>query len=456
MTGLTSWRNGDEEDWYTVFVDAVSRASTAGRAFADHLAELRDHWLRASARPCLIRSVGISFPEALLLLGLVLTTVAGLSGWLHGTVLSASVVSLAAGIVLAWTGTITVRPNAQLLLIAVELALLLTLFADGLMVEAELLREQWQPPVRALALALPLTLCLLALAARLLFRQLSWSEAFLLGAILAPTDPVITSSVVTSERVPETIRHTLNLESGLNDGLALPLVLFFLVLAAPGGHAGREGLHELGEVGAGAILGIGLALLAGRLLGRLPGGGILQRYEGVYSLGLAFAAYGIAESTYGNGLIAAFVAGITLALARHDIPETFVLFNESLSAAFQVITFVLFGALIFATGWHGSEWRVALFIAFALLVARPAAIWIAFGRARLANPEKLFIAWFGPKGVASMLFALLVLASRAPDRNLIFQVAAYLIVASIVAHGLTDTIGARWIEQRVVTEPGSA
>jgi sodium/hydrogen antiporter len=393
--------------------------------------------------------VGIGFPEALLVVGLVLPVVAGLSGWLHGTVLSASVVSLAAGVVLAWSGAITVRPESQLLLIAVELALLLTLFADGMEVEVELLREQWQPPLRALVVALPLTLCLLAVSARLLFTELSWSEAFLLGAVLSPTDPVVTSSVVTSERVPEAVRHTLNLESGLNDGLALPLVLFFLVLAAPGGNAGGEGLHVLGEVGVGAVIGVAVALLGGGLLARLPGGGIRRTYEGVYALGLAFAAYGTAESSYGNGLIAAFVAGIALALARHEIPDTFVRFNENLSAAFQVITFVLFGALIVATGWHGSGWRIALFIVFALLAARPVAIWAAFGTVRLARPEKLFIAWFGPKGVASMLFALLVLASREPNRNLIFQIAAYLIVASIAAHGLTDTIGARWIEQRI-------
>ncbi len=392
--------------------------------------------------------MGIGFPQALLLLGALLSVVAGLSGWLHGTVLSTTVLSLAAGIVLAWTGAISVRPDARLLFLAVELALVLTLFADGLAVEAELLREHWQPPVRALVFAMPLTLCLIAFAGRILFHELSWSEAFLLGAVLSPTDPVITSSVVASTRVPASVRHTLNLESGLNDGLALPFVLFFLVLASPGGNPGRQALHVLGEVGAGALIGIALALAAGWLLKRLPAAGIRHQYEGLYALGIAFAAFGAAEATYGNGLIAAFVAGIALALARHDIPATFVLFNESLSAAFQVITFVLFGALIFATGWHGSSWRVAIFIAFLLLVARPAAIGVAFRKVRLGRPEKLFIGWFGPKGVASMLFALLVAASTEHNRNLIFDIAAYAIVASIAAHGLTDTIGPRWIEGR--------
>jgi sodium/hydrogen antiporter len=393
--------------------------------------------------------VGIGFPDALLLLGLVLAAVAALSGWLHGTVLSASVVSLVAGLCLAWAGVLTVRPSSEILVVAVELALLLTLFADGLTVRAELLREHWQPPARALVLALPLTLCAVALCARVLFPQLDWAEDFLLGAILSPTDPVVTSSVVTSERVPAAVRHALNLESGLNDGLALPIVLFLLVLAGPAGHAAREGLHVLGKVGSGALFGAALAFGAGRLLPHLPGGGMQHRYEGVYALGLAFAAFGAAEAIYGNGLIAAFVAGIVLAVSRSDIPSAFAVFNEGLSAAFQIITFVLFGGLIFSTGWHGSAWRVALFVAFLLLVARPAAVWIAFLNVRLARPEKLFIAWFGPKGVASMLFALLVLASSEAHRSTIFELAAYSVVASIAAHGLTDTLGAHWIERRL-------
>lgn len=357
-------------------------------------------------------------------------------------------ISVAAGMVLAWTGTITVAPDGQLVLFAIELALLLTLFADGLAVERELLARHWQPPVRALVLAMPLTLGLIAVFGRLLFHELSWSEVFLLGAVLTPTDPVVTSSIVTSERVPEAVRHTLNLESGLNDGLALPIVLFMLVLASPGGHAVNEGMHVLGEVGSGAVIGIGLAFLGGWLLQHLPGGGIRHQYEGVYALAIAFVAFGVAESTYGNGLIAAFVAGIALTVARHEIPDAFAAFNESLSAAFQVITFVLFGALIVATGWHSSAWRLPLFIVLVLGVARPLAVWVSFHRVDLPNTEKLFIAWFGPKGVASMLFALLVLASTEPNRGTIFEIGAYTVIASIAAHGLTDTLGTRWIERR--------
>ncbi|HKI92747.1 MAG TPA: cation:proton antiporter [Gaiellaceae bacterium] len=396
--------------------------------------------------------MGIEFPDAVLLIGVLLGTTAALSGWLHGTVLSTSVLSLLAGIVLAATGVISVSPGEELVVVVVELALLLTLFSDGLVAERELLRIHWRPPVRALVVAMPLTLILLALFGELLF-PISWSEAFLLGAVLAPTDPVVTSSVVTSERVPRLIRHTLNLESGLNDGLALPLVLFFLVLASPGGDAAAEAVSLLGEVVAGASIGVALALAAGWLLGHLPGGGIRPHYEGVYALGVALAAFGLAEVTYGNGLIAAFVCGIGFAVARSELPAAFLHFNENVSAAFQVITFVIFGALIVVTGWHGSVWRLVLFIAFALFVARPAAVWVSFAGIDLPRSQRLFVAWFGPKGVASMLFALFVLNSHESHRTLIFDLASFVVISSILAHGLTDTVGARWIESRIA-RPG--
>jgi NhaP-type Na+/H+ or K+/H+ antiporter len=391
----------------------------------------------------------ISFAEALLVLGLLLIVAAALSGWFHGTVLSISVFSVGAGVLLALADVIAVSPESEVILFLVELALILTLFSDGLFVESELLRRHWGPATRALVIAMPMTLALLAAAAKALFPELSWSEAFLLGAVLSPTDPVVTSAVVTSERVPRVVRHTLNVESGLNDGLALPFVLFFLVLAAPGGNPARETGELAGEALVGASLGIALALAAGRLLPHLPGGGITPKYQGAYALGVGFAAFGLADVTYGNGLIAAFVAGIALAATRRDIPATFVEFNESVSAIFQIATFFVFGALIVATGWDRSVLPLLAFIAFALLVARPAAVLLSFVGVALPRPYKIFIAWFGPKGVASMLFALLVLNSTVGDRTLVFDVASFVILASIVAHGLTDTVGARWIERRL-------
>lgn len=394
----------------------------------------------------------IGFGEALLLVGLLLAAAAALSGLMRGTVLSISMLAVTAGVVLAAADVVAVEAGDPAVVHLIELALILTLVSDGLVVERELLRIHWSPPVRALTLAMPVTMLLLAVAAQVLFGELTWAEAFLLAAILSPTDPVVTSTVVTAQRVPGLVRHTLNLESGLNDGLALPFVLFFLVLASPGGDAGSEAAKLLGEAGFGAVIGIVLGLAGARLHRLRLGGGITARYEGIYAVGIGLVAFGLADVTFGNGLIAAFVAGIVLGAAEHEIPETFVAFSENVSAIFQVLTFFVFGALIVATGYDGSIWALAAFIPFALLVARPGAVIAALAGTGLPRPQKLFIAWFGPKGVASMLFALFALDSAVTHASLVFDVAAFVILASIAAHGLTDTLGTRWIERRMGDE----
>ena len=394
----------------------------------------------------------IGFGTALLIAGALLAVGASLSGVMRGTVLSISVLSVTAGIVFALTDVITVDANSETTIILIELALIVTLFSDGLFVERELLLHHWGPAARALVVAMPVTLVLLALFAKLLFSELSWAEAFLLGAVLSPTDPVVTSAVVTAQKVPAQIRHTLNLESGLNDGLALPFVLFFLILATPGGDAGREGLELLGEAAFGAAVGVSIGFLGGRVLPYLPGGGITRRYEGIYALGLGLFAFGLSDVTVGNGLIAAFVAGIALGAAEHEIPDEFVDFNENISAILQVLTFFVFGALIVATGYHRDVAALIVFVLFALVAARPAAVLLSFVRSDLGTPLKAFVAWFGPKGVASMLFALFVLKSDAENAKVIFDIAAFTILASIVAHGLTDTVGAGWVGRRVEEE----
>ncbi len=399
----------------------------------------------------------IGFSEALAAFGALLICAAAVSGLVRRTVLSISVVAVAAGAGLEVTGVLTVDPAAEAIILVVELVLLVTLFSDGMLVEQELLRRVWRGPTRALAIAMPINAVLLAGAAKLLLPELTWEEAFLLGFLLSPTDPVITSTLVTAMHVPAPVRHTLNVESGLNDGLALPFVLFFLALSteSASGVASTAGSLALESV-VGLGVGSALAVAAGGLLYALPDWAVTRRYEGLYALGLGLAAYGVADLAGGNGLIAAFCAGVAFALVRSEAPGVFGRFNEDLSSVLQLIAFALFGALVVETGFDLPFAAIAAFVVFALVVARPASVLLAMIGTPLTGPERLFIAWFGPKGIASMLFALFVLNSTAPDSTLVFDAAAATILASIVAHGLTDTVGASWIARKLRTAEGPA
>src|SRR3954465_13854759 len=174
--------------------------------------------------------MGIDFDSAVLLVGAVLVVAAGLSGWLHGTVLSISVLAVAAGVVLSLTDVLSVHPGTTGLLQVIQLALVMTLFTDGLVAERELVQQQWRKPARALVVAMPITGALLALLAHALF-GLGWAESFLLGAVLSPTDPVVPPTVAPAGGGPAVTRHPLTLEPGLNAGLALPFVLVLIAVA---------------------------------------------------------------------------------------------------------------------------------------------------------------------------------------------------------------------------------
>lgn len=382
--------------------------------------------------------------------GLLLILSATASGLAHRTILSLTVVATSTGALLVVLGAADVSPGSEAIVVVVELVLLVTLFSDGLLVEQGLLRSHWSPAARAIVIAMPLTAALLAIAAKLLYGELTWTDAFLLGFLLSPTDPVVTSSIVASDRVPQIVRHTLNLESGLNDGLALPFVLVFLALS---GQTADDALAVAARLSLESVVGLGAGvawgLAAATLVGRLPRWAITDRYEGLITLGTAFSGYGIAELVHGNGLIAAFVAGVAFAILRPEAPDVFHRRNENITNVLHLVAFLIFGALVAEVGYNGELLALAAFVAFALLVARPVAVLVAFAGVQLTTAERVFVAWFGPKGIASMLFALFVLDSTAPDHTRLFEIAAFTILASIVAHGLTDTVGAARIARRV-------
>jgi NhaP-type Na+/H+ or K+/H+ antiporter len=303
-----------------------------------------------------------------------------------------------------------------------------------------MLQTAWHLPLRKLVLAMPITAALVALAAHVL-TDLSWTECFLIGALLSPTDPVLSSSVVTNPRVPRVIRHSLNLESGLNDGLALPAVLAF---------AGALDVDEHGFVWWKFVLqdvtvGFASGLLVGYLASR-----VLPARHGLLALGAAGAAYAVAVlPPHGNGLIAVFVCAIVLGVRRPDVLVAFEAPSEKLVVVVKLGVFFLFGTLLGLDGLFGDGMAAVALVAFLLLVARPVAVFFALAGTSTDTATRAFMAWFGPKGVATMTFALLVLAeSGIMERERIFNIAALAVLVSIVAHGLTDRPGSEWVARR--------
>jgi NhaP-type Na+/H+ or K+/H+ antiporter len=398
-------------------------------------------------------AAGVEFLDVpLAVFGLLLVAGALVSGLARRTFLSLTAGFVAAGFLLGGGGleVLDFDPTSEFVQGLAVVALVLLLFRDGLEVEEEMLQAAWRLPLRNLALAMPLTCVLVALVTHAL-TDLGWTECFLLGALLSPTDPVLSSGVVTNPRVPRLIRHSLNLESGLNDGLALPAVLAFTAAAA-----GEEDFvwweFVLQDVVVGAITGVVVAFIASRLMprGRSLGYEISTHQKALYGLGVAFAAYGAATlPPEGNGFIAVFVAAIAFGIWRPDVRECFEHQSEDIIEIVKLGIFLVFGAIITLDGLFGDGWAAVAIVAFTLLVARPAAVFTALAGTRdVDGAEKAFIAWFGPKGVATMTFALFVLGSGIPDGERIADLAALAVLVSIVAHGLSDHPGSEWLIRR--------
>jgi sodium/hydrogen antiporter len=288
---------------------------------------------------------------------------------------------------------------------------------------------------------MPLTCVIVALATHTL-TDLGWTESLLVGALLSPTDPVLSSTVVNNPRVPRIIRHSLNLESGLNDGLALPAVLAFTAAAES-----RDDFvwwqFVVQDVGVGALTGLAVALLATWLMPR----GASPHQKALYGVGFAFAAYGIATlPPEGNGFISVFVGAIAFGIWRPDVRDCFEERSEDLLEIVKLGVFLVFGAIFTLDALFEDGWAAVGIVVATLLIARPVAIFVALAGSRAVDTAgKAFIAWFGPKGVATMTFALFEFGSAVPEAERIASIAALTVFASIIAHGLTDHPGSEWM-----------
>lgn len=326
--------------------------------------------------------------------------------------------------------------------IVVEGTLVIVLFTDAVRIDLRALRTSWWLPGRLLGIGLPLTLLLGTVAALVLLPDLTIAEAALIAAVLAPTDAALGQAVVSDMRLPVRLRQGLNVESGLNDGIALPVVT--ICLAWAGAEAGAEGIAEWGTFVAGQI---GLGVLCGLVAGAggawiLRRRSVADRVEGIYrqlaTISIAVAAFAAALLIGGNGFIAAFTAGMAFGHLAREQCRGIQDFTADQGELLSVVTFTIFGAALAGPVLDELTWAVAGYAVASLTVVRMAPVLASLWRSGMLAQTRIFVAWFGPRGLASILFALLVFEELdGPGSELIFLVATWTVLVSVYVHGLS-------------------
>lgn len=379
-----------------------------------------------------------------------LLTAVLLSGLAERSVLSTAVLFLAGGFALGEgnLGLIRLHPDDPVMTVLADLALFSVLFSDGMRIGARDLVSAWHLPGRALLLGMPLTL--LATAAFAYYvADLDWLEALLVGAVLSPTDPVFASAIVGREEIPFRLRHLLRVESGLNDGLALPLVLVLLAYLR---SADTEGAKLLGEIVFGVLLGIAVPWLA-IALERLCLFSVSRDYQPLFALAVGLLVLSLSQVLHVNEYLAAFAAGITLATVGAAWRDGFQAFGEQIAEVLKLLALMAFGALISPDFLRDTPLNGWLFAAAALFLARPLALEIALLRSSLDWRERLVAGWFGPKGFASVIYGILILKAAMPGSEQLFHLIALVIAGSMVAHSSTDVVVGRWFRRAPRQEP---
>lgn len=370
--------------------------------------------------------------------------VAAVSRLLSGTPVTPAMVFVAAGLLAGplvlddidpSTSGSTVRSLA-------EATLALVLFSDAARIDLRKLREERALPERLLGIGLPLTIAAGALAAVAIFPDLSVTEALVLAVVLAPTDAALGQAVVTNPRVPERIRQGLNVEGGLNDGICVPLLLIILATAEAESHTtgSGEAVRIVGEeIGYGLLAGVGIgALVAAVIVHAGRRNLIAEGWLPTVTVAGAFLAYGVAAALGGSGFIGAFVAGMTLGhLVRRDT-RPLIVFSEGLGQLLNGVTFIMFGAVLLGPVLENLDWSAILYGLFSLTLVRMIPVWLALNGSLARRPTVAFIGWFGPRGLASIVFAVIVVEdSHLPQVATILSATYVTIGLSVLLHGLT-------------------
>ena len=381
---------------------------------------------------------------ALAVVALTLLGFAAISGRITGTPITAPMVFTAAGLLFGSEalGLLHLAPAGETVKLLAEATLATVLFSDASRINVRALRGELSVPARLLGIGLPLTLVAGFLLALVVFPELLWAEALLLAVILAPTDAALGQAVVTLPRLPSRVRQGLNVESGLNDGICVPV--FWIVLAVAQAESGAIGdgaatrlvLEQLGYgVLAGVLAGAAAAcvvLVAGRR------GFVGHSWLQIVPLAAAGLAFGIADPIGGSGFIAAFVGGFVFGALRREAGGEIAQLSEEVGEVLSAVTFIVFGAVLLGPVLGDVTWSIALYAVLSLTIVRMIPVAVAMIGTGARRPTVSFLGWFGPRGLASIVFAVLVIEEGGlPHDNLILVTTYIAIGLSVLAHGLT-------------------
>ncbi len=351
--------------------------------------------------------------------------------------------------------------DSEVVSVLVEGTLVLVLFTDAARIDLRALRRQAVLPLRLLAIGLPLTIVAGAGVAALLFDDLTLVEAGLVAAVLAPTDAALGQAVVSDRRLPVRIRQTINVESGLNDGIMVPVVTVLLALSAAEADvtgAGAWGEFVARQLGFGLAMGVLAGAGGGWLLQRrAASGAVAGTYRQLAVLAVAAGAFGGAEVFGGNGFIASFVAGLAFARVATSHCADVQDFTEDEGELLTSLTFLIFGAALAAPRITDLTWQIGLYAVASLTVVRGVPVLLALARSGTLLETRLFVGWFGPRGLASILFALLVSQElEGAGADTILDIAVWTVLLSILAHGLSASWWAGRLGDRLAERRDSA
>jgi sodium/hydrogen antiporter len=350
---------------------------------------------------------------------------------LRSTPVSQAMVFVAVGVLVGNRLLDLVEAEAanQFVRLLAEATLTLVLFCDAVRVNLGRLRREALVPARLLGVGLPLTIVAGALAGRALFPQLNLWEAAALATMLAPTDAALGLPVVTNPRLPSRIRQGLNVESGLNDGVCVPLLIIFLTIAqAEQGSGHVEPLRVvLEEIGFGAVGGVVAGALGAWCLRTFVRRGWMDgTWRQINSVATALLAYTLAVALGGSGFIAAFTAGIIFRIVAADLPQEATSLAEQSGELLNAVTFLLFGVVLLGPALGRLDWRIALYAVMSLTLVRMLPVALAMVGTAMHRVTVGFLGWFGPRGLASIVFVLILLEdSSVADRSLMLAVVTW-------------------------------